>query len=106
MVRPLDPLRRLVLKNVVSITGRLALLLVAVVVLWSMRYRFDHIVVDNETYLVRVHRMTGDADVLIPGEGWVPAEDAWSDSSETPPTSASKGPGRRTPRPRMSAAGT
>jgi len=77
-----------VLKNVVSITGRLFLLLVIVLVLWSMRYRFDHIVVDNETYLVRVHRMTGYADILIPGEGWVPAEDAWSDSSETPPTSA------------------
>jgi len=28
-------------------------------------------------------------DILIPGEGWVPAEDAWSDSSEAPPTSAS-----------------
>lgn len=77
------------LKLVLSIATRALFAIVVVLLLWSMRFRFDHIVVDNETYLVRVHRVTGDADILIPGEGWVPAEDAWSDSTETPPTSAS-----------------
>ena len=77
------------LKLVIGIAIRLLLALVVVLLLWGMRFRFDHIIVDNETYLVRVHRVTGDADILIPGEGWVPAEDAWSDSSEAPPTSAS-----------------
>lgn len=82
-------MRHPVLKLALSITLRVLFALVVVLLLWSMRFRFDHIVVDNETYLVRVHRVTGDADILIPGEGWVPAEDAWSDSTETPPTSAS-----------------
>jgi len=78
-----------VLKLTIRIATRLLLALVVVLLLWGLRFRFDHIVVENETYLVRVHRITGDADILIPGEGWVPAEEAWSDSSEAPPTSAS-----------------
>ena len=77
------------LKLTIRIATRLLLALVVVLLLWGLRFRFDHIVVENETYLVRVHRITGDADILIPGEGWVPAEEAWSDSSEAPPTSAS-----------------
>ena len=75
------------LKLVLRVAVRLVFALVVVLLLFSARYRFDHIVVDNETYLVRVHRVTADADILIPGEGWVPAEDAWNDSSEAPPTS-------------------
>ena len=87
-------------KNLISVMLRLLALLVVVLLLWSARFRFDHIIVEGETYLVRVHRVTGDADILIPGEGWVPAEDAWSDSSVTPPTSAGPGlDGRRTPPP-------
>jgi hypothetical protein len=78
-----------VLKNVVRIAVRLLVLLVVYLLLWSVRFKFDHIVVDGETYLVRVQRLSGAADVLIPGEGWVPAEDAWSDSTDSPPTSAS-----------------
>ena len=77
------------LKNVLRIAARLIVLLVVFVLLWSVRFRFDHIVVDGETYLVRVHRVSGAADILIPGEGWVPAEDAWSDSTESPPANAS-----------------
>lgn len=87
-------------KNLVSVMLRLLALFVVVLLLWSARFRFDHIIVEGETYLVRVHRVTGDADILIPGEGWVPAEDAWSDSSVTPPTSAGRGiDGRRTQQP-------
>ncbi len=75
------------LKVVAQVVVRLVLALLVLLVLYGARFRFDHIVVEGETYLVRVQRVTGDADILIPGEGWVPAEDAWSDSSETPPTS-------------------
>jgi len=78
-----------VLKNLLRIAVRLVFLAVVFALLWSMRFKFDHIVVDGETYLVRVQRISGAAEVLIPGEGWVPAEDAWSDSTESPPTSAS-----------------
>ena len=70
---------------VLRLTG-LALL---AMLLFSLRFRFDHIVVDGETYLVRVHRLSGRADILIPGEGWVPSEEAWSDAPATPPASAS-----------------
>jgi hypothetical protein len=59
------------------------------VALWGARFHYDHIVVDGETYLVRVSRLSGYADVLIPGDGWVPAEDAWSDSDEDQPQSPS-----------------
>jgi hypothetical protein len=77
------------LKNALSIVLRLMFALAVLLSLWCLRFRYDHIVVESETYLVRVQRVTGDADILIPGEGWVPAEDAWSDSTETPPTATS-----------------
>ena len=67
----------------------LAVTALAVVVLWGARFHYDHIVVDNETYLVRVSRVSGHADVLIPGDGWVPAEDAWSDDGDEQPQSPS-----------------
>lgn len=76
------------LKIVMRIAVRVLLALFVVLVLWSVRFRYDRITIDNETYLVRVHRVTGDVDILIPGDGWVPAEEAWSDSNEAPPTSA------------------
>ena len=79
------------LKIVMRIAIRLLLALVVVLLLWSGRFRFDHIIVEGETYLVRVHRVTGNADILIPGDGWVPAEDAWSESSPMPPTNFSPG---------------
>lgn len=77
------------MKRLAGIAMRLGLLLVAAAFLWSMRFRFDHIVVDSETYLVRVNRVSGHADILIPGEGWIPSEEAWSDSPASPPASAS-----------------
>ena len=62
---------------------------VAVLVgLWSMRFRYDHIVVDGDHYLVRIERVTGNVDILIPGEGWVPAEDAWNDEEPAPDASS------------------
>ena len=77
------------MKRLAGIAMRLGLLLVAAAFLWSMRFRFDHIVVDSETYLVRVNRVSGHADILIPGEGWIPSEEAWGDSPASPPASAS-----------------
>lgn len=62
---------------------------VLLALLWGARFHYDHIVVDGETYLVRVSRLSGHADVLIPGDGWVPAEDAWNDSDEDLPQSPS-----------------
>lgn len=52
---------------------------------WPTRWRFDHISVDGDTYLVRVNRITGHADILVPETGWVPAEDPW-DESPSPQT--------------------
>lgn len=75
------------LKLALRVLFRLALLAVLVAALYAARFRFDHIVIDGETYLVRVHRMSGHADILIPGDGWVPAEDAWSDTGGEPQTS-------------------
>ncbi len=69
---------RRLLKLAVSFLG----LLLLVLVLWAQRFKYDHIVVDSETYLVRVSRVSGHADVLIPGDGWVPIEDAWNDSDD------------------------
>ncbi len=70
-------------------TLRLLAVLVLALLLWGARYRYDHIIVDGETYMVRVHRVTGHADILIPGEGWVPSEEAWNDSSDEAPQSPS-----------------
>jgi len=63
------------------------LLLIALVVLfavyvWPGRYRYDHVSVEGSTYPVRIDRLNGDADMLVPDEGWVPVEGS-SDSSGT-----------------------
>ena len=81
------------MRREMSAFGRVALrilvMLVVALLLWGARFRYDHIIVDGETYMVRVHRVTGHADILIPGEGWVPSEEAWSDSSDEAPQSPS-----------------
>ena len=75
--------------NPARIVGRLAFALLVILLLWGTRFRYDHIIVEGETYLVRVQRVTGHADILIPGEGWVPAEEAWSDSTDSQTPDAS-----------------
>lgn len=40
---------------------------------WPTRYRYDHVLVEEETYPVRIDRFTGDADMLTP-DGWVPMQ--------------------------------
>ena len=76
-------------RRLVTLIGACVGGLLLVVVLWAARFHYDHIVVDNETYLVRVSRLSGHADVLIPGDGWVPVEDAWNDSDDDQPQSPS-----------------
>jgi len=56
---------------------RLVLLLLALAFLdlvWPTPYRYDHVVVEGDTYPVRIHRWSGNAEMLTPDEGWVPME--------------------------------
>ena len=58
-----------------------AVLIVAFAALvWPTRWRYDHMTVDGDTYPVRIHRLTGHAELLLPGDGWTPVEDAFPDS--------------------------
>ncbi|HKQ57327.1 MAG TPA: hypothetical protein VJY35_05630 [Candidatus Eisenbacteria bacterium] len=60
-----------------TLLATLAVLLAAAFVLfvWPTRWRYDHVTVDRDTYPVRIDRVTGHADVLLPGDGWTPAEE-------------------------------
>jgi hypothetical protein len=60
---------------------------VVVAALWSARYRYDHITVQSDRYIVRIHRLTGHADILVPETGWVPAEERWDDVQDEAPES-------------------
>ncbi len=55
-----------------------ALMLLAAFVLfvWPTRWRYDHMTVGQDTYPVRIDRLSGHADVLLPGDGWTPVEEA------------------------------
>jgi hypothetical protein len=55
------------------------------VALWSMRWRYDSLTVQGDRYVVRIHRITGHADILVPEMGWVPAEERWEDAQDTVP---------------------
>lgn len=75
-------------------SARIARVLIVLVVLgafalfvWPTRWRYDHMTVDGDTYPVRLDRLTGHADVLLPGDGWTPVEevtDQSQDGSEQP----------------------
>ncbi len=63
------------------------LLLIAIVVafavyVWPTRYRYDHLSTEGNTYPVRIDRLNGNSDMLVPDEGWVPVEGT-QDSSGT-----------------------
>jgi hypothetical protein len=49
---------------------------------WPTRWRWDHLTVGGETYPVRIDRVSGHADVLLPGDGWTPVEEAWNNDGE------------------------
>ena len=52
------------------------------VYVWPTRWRYDHMTVDGNIVPVRMDRFSGDSDMLVPDEGWVPVE-APSDSSDS-----------------------
>ncbi|MGH7740419.1 MAG: hypothetical protein ACRENS_00190 [Candidatus Eiseniibacteriota bacterium] len=52
----------------------LALLAALIVYVWPTRFRYDHVSVDGNTYPVRIDRFSGDSDMLVPDQGWVPVE--------------------------------
>jgi hypothetical protein len=41
---------------------------------WPTRWRYEHISVDGDSYLVRIDRMSGHVDILVPESGWTPSE--------------------------------
>lgn len=47
---------------------------------WPSRWRYDHITVEKDTYLVRIERLSGHADILVPELGWTPAETPWDEN--------------------------
>lgn len=53
--------------------GLFVLLLFAVYV-WPTRWRYDHMTVEGNIVLVRMDRFSGDADMLVPDDGWVPVQ--------------------------------
>ena len=52
----------------------LGLIAAFVIFVWPTRYRYDHINFESATYPVRIDRVNGNADMLVPDEGWVPVE--------------------------------
>jgi hypothetical protein len=61
-----------------------ALAVMFALTVWPTRWRHDHISLAGETYPVRIDRFTSDADVLLPGEGWVPIEELIEDEGTVP----------------------
>jgi hypothetical protein len=60
----------------------LLLVLAFVTYVWPTRWRYDHMTVDGNIVPVRMDRFSGDSDMLVPDEGWVPVESP-SDSSDS-----------------------
>ena len=58
----------------------LLLALAFAVYVWPTRWRYDHLTTDGNIVPVRMDRFSGDAEMLVPDEGWVPVE-APEDSS-------------------------
>lgn len=52
---------------------------------WPTRWRYDHMTVSGDDCPVRMDRFNGNADVLLPGDGWTPVEDALGKENDTPP---------------------
>ena len=59
--------------RVKSLLWLLVALLFAVYV-WPTRWRYDHMTMDGNIVPVRMDRFSGEADMLLPDEGWVPVE--------------------------------
>lgn len=42
---------------------------------WPTPFRYDHMTDGGETLIVRIDRFSGEAEVLLPDQGWVPVAD-------------------------------
>ena len=65
------------IRRLLGLVVRLILLLLIaafMVYVWPTRYRYDHLSENGDTYPVRIDRFTGDSDMLVPDQGWVPVE--------------------------------
>lgn len=62
----------------------LALLGAFATFVWPTRYRYDHLTTDGNLVPVRLDRFNGDADMLVPDEGWVPVEGQDNGSGSAP----------------------
>ena len=77
------------MRRILSIALRVAVLLFLVafvVYVWPTRFRYDHMTVDGNLVPVRIDRLNGDSDMLVPDEGWVPVEGTDSTQGTTPAT--------------------
>lgn len=43
-----------------------------VMLVWPTRWRYDRITIEGDVVIVRLDRLTGEADMLLPDAGWVP----------------------------------
>ena len=62
----------------------LLVMLVFAVYVWPTRWRYDHMTLEGNIVLVRVDRFSGEADMLLPDEGWVPVEAPMDSSGAVP----------------------
>ncbi len=51
---------------------------------WPTRFRYDHLTSDGNLVPVRIDRFNGNADMLVPDEGWVPVEGQDEGQGTTP----------------------
>ncbi len=49
-------------------------LLLFAVYVWPTRWHYDHMTVEGNIVLLRMDRFSGDADMLVPDDGWVPVQ--------------------------------
>jgi hypothetical protein len=52
----------------------LAIVVAFALFVWPTRYRYEHMTADSNLVIVRIDRFNGDADMLVPDEGWTPVE--------------------------------
>ena len=57
-----------------------------VMLVWPTRWRYDRITIEGDVVIVRLDRLTGEADMLLPDDGWVPmAPSEDGDARDTAP---------------------